>query len=133
MLCCVSFVFFFSSRRRHTRCALVTGAQTCALPIFRRRGRPGAGRPVPPAVPRRALLVGLPGLPRPRGQRHRPRAARRRPPRPRVQRGHRLPVPPRADHLGADLPPPPSQVLRTPLPAPPLATPQPVGTSEERR
>src|SRR3546814_10538752 len=30
--CC----FFFSSRRRHTRCALVTGVQTCALPIFAR-------------------------------------------------------------------------------------------------
>src|SRR3546814_7457556 len=29
----VFFVFFFSSRRRHTRCALVTGVQTCALPI----------------------------------------------------------------------------------------------------
>src|SRR3546814_10433068 len=28
--CC----FFFSSRRRHTRCALVTGVQTCALPIW---------------------------------------------------------------------------------------------------
>src|SRR3546814_14223770 len=28
------FYFFFSSRRRHTRCALVTGVQTCALPIF---------------------------------------------------------------------------------------------------
>src|SRR3546814_13270185 len=27
--------FFFSSRRRHTRCALVTGVQTCALPILR--------------------------------------------------------------------------------------------------
>src|SRR3546814_9932250 len=27
-------VCFFSSRRRHTRCALVTGVQTCALPIF---------------------------------------------------------------------------------------------------
>src|SRR3546814_3297421 len=26
-------VLFFSSRRRHTRCALVTGVQTCALPI----------------------------------------------------------------------------------------------------
>src|SRR3546814_10155838 len=32
MLCC----FCFSSRRRHTRCALVTGVQTCALPISRR-------------------------------------------------------------------------------------------------
>src|SRR3546814_4237303 len=29
---CLCF-FFFSSRRRHTRCALVTGVQTCALPI----------------------------------------------------------------------------------------------------
>src|SRR3546814_9839230 len=28
--------FFFSSRRRHTRCALVTGVQTCALPILLR-------------------------------------------------------------------------------------------------
>src|SRR3546814_4450481 len=25
---------FFSSRRRHTRCALVTGVHTCALPIW---------------------------------------------------------------------------------------------------
>src|SRR3546814_7462453 len=30
----MSFCFFFSSRRRHTRCALVTGVQTCALPIY---------------------------------------------------------------------------------------------------
>src|SRR3546814_7470911 len=30
-----SGLFFFSSRRRHTRCALVTGVQTCALPIWR--------------------------------------------------------------------------------------------------
>src|SRR3546814_3402361 len=29
----VCVFFFFSSRRRHTRCALVTGVQTCALPI----------------------------------------------------------------------------------------------------
>src|SRR3546814_6029391 len=28
------FFFFLSSRRRHTRCALVTGVQTCALPIL---------------------------------------------------------------------------------------------------
>src|SRR3546814_16275793 len=27
-------LFFLSSRRRHTRCALVTGVQTCALPIY---------------------------------------------------------------------------------------------------
>src|SRR3546814_1386795 len=31
--CSCVFVFVFSSRRRHTRCALVTGVQTCALPI----------------------------------------------------------------------------------------------------
>src|SRR3546814_2628594 len=30
---CLLLIFFFSSRRRHTRCALVTGVQTCALPI----------------------------------------------------------------------------------------------------
>src|SRR3546814_3697361 len=32
---CSFGLFFFSSRRRHTRCALVTGVQTCALPICR--------------------------------------------------------------------------------------------------
>src|SRR3546814_9299776 len=31
--CFYDSCFFFSSRRRHTRCALVTGVQTCALPI----------------------------------------------------------------------------------------------------
>src|SRR3546814_5100168 len=43
LLCCVILIlfcfvvfFFFSSRSRHTRCALVTGVQTCALPIFNR-------------------------------------------------------------------------------------------------
>src|SRR3546814_6881537 len=34
MLPRLSLFFFFSSRRRHTRCALVTGVQTCALPIY---------------------------------------------------------------------------------------------------
>src|SRR3546814_5441649 len=33
---CVTF-FFFSSRRRHTSGALVTGVQTCALPILGRQ------------------------------------------------------------------------------------------------
>src|SRR3546814_6768215 len=32
-MCMSDMFFFFSSRRRHTRCALVTGVQTCALPI----------------------------------------------------------------------------------------------------
>src|SRR3546814_10094117 len=43
MSCFYAFVFF-SSRRRHTRCALVTGVQTCALPISGVHGianRPG--------------------------------------------------------------------------------------------
>src|SRR3546814_10037576 len=40
------FLFFFSSRRRHTRCALVTGVQTCALPI----SRAGAGVPDAPSA-----------------------------------------------------------------------------------
>src|SRR3546814_8527827 len=36
LVCRMIFLFFFvSSRRRHTRCALVTGGQTCALPISR--------------------------------------------------------------------------------------------------
>src|SRR3546814_6627158 len=33
-MCIVVLCFFFSSRRRHTRFALVTGVQTCALPIY---------------------------------------------------------------------------------------------------
>src|SRR3546814_845843 len=37
--------FFFSSRRRHTRCALVTGVQTCALPILPLAEPPAAGAP----------------------------------------------------------------------------------------
>src|SRR3546814_11470600 len=36
----MSYFFFFSSRRRHTRCALVTGVQTCALPIYAGHGDP---------------------------------------------------------------------------------------------
>src|SRR3546814_11529232 len=31
----MSLCVFFSSRRRHTSCALVTGVQTCAHPIYR--------------------------------------------------------------------------------------------------
>src|SRR3546814_7309999 len=34
IMCFRLLFFFFSSRRRHTRCALVTGVQTCALPIL---------------------------------------------------------------------------------------------------
>src|SRR3546814_4957420 len=47
-------LFFFSSRRRHTSCALVTGVQTCALPILfpRKWGRPWAA----PKVRHRPLI-----------------------------------------------------------------------------
>src|SRR3546814_2313241 len=37
--CFFCIFFFFSSRRRHTRCALVTGVQTCALPILKKVAR----------------------------------------------------------------------------------------------
>src|SRR3546814_3654296 len=30
----LGFLFFFSGRKRHTSCVLVTGVQTCALPIW---------------------------------------------------------------------------------------------------
>src|SRR3546814_6631708 len=39
-LCFGWMLFFFSSRRRHTRCALVTGVQTCARPIYPDRSVP---------------------------------------------------------------------------------------------
>src|SRR3546814_364413 len=84
---CLVLFFFFSSRRRHTRCALVTGVQTCALPISLsledadaadfaaalRRGRsafdpPSANAARPPAqthgitvaIPPPAKAIGLP-------------------------------------------------------------------------
>src|SRR3546814_5487828 len=44
-MCFASCVFFFSSRRRHTRCALVTGVQTCALPIYLPSRGDAAGEP----------------------------------------------------------------------------------------
>src|SRR3546814_61162 len=51
MLCLFSvfLFFFFSSRRRHTSCALVTGVQTCALPNS--NSIPGAADSVPPLIP----------------------------------------------------------------------------------
>src|SRR3546814_16412653 len=42
---------FFSSRRRHTRCALVTGVQTCALPIYKRVAIVGTGCSAVQAIP----------------------------------------------------------------------------------
>src|SRR3546814_1570438 len=53
-MCCYVF-FFLSSRRLHTICALVTGVQTCALPIYVSNNEPFfqghfPGHPVMPGV-----------------------------------------------------------------------------------
>src|SRR3546814_2098047 len=56
------FCFFFSSRRRHTRCALVTGVQTCALPICRGTLSMEAERSRSQMVPMRRLALLLGGL-----------------------------------------------------------------------
>src|SRR3546814_6392630 len=48
--CFFIILFFFSSRRRHTRCALVTGVQTCALPIFSSRAFGRASRATRPFI-----------------------------------------------------------------------------------
>src|SRR3546814_3050179 len=56
------YFFFFSSRRRHTRCALVTGVQTCALPICLELGPVARGQAVDRAQRRRAVLAGEAGL-----------------------------------------------------------------------
>src|SRR3546814_16792619 len=61
--------FFFSSRRRHTRCALVTGVQTCALPISALL--PSVRRhPQYPFSPTRALIT-------PRAELHHPESQHR--------------------------------------------------------
>src|SRR3546814_21048703 len=87
-ICCCTFVFFFfASRRRHTRFTLVTGVQTCALPIFLRLRR---ARPHPAAA--------LPGRPHGASPPHRPVPAavlgRTR----HVQRGARPPPPTGSPH-----------------------------------
>src|SRR3546814_4692325 len=53
-------VFFFSSRRRHTRCALVTGVQTCALPILSISAAPVRHQGI--ATPRRTAMSHAPTL-----------------------------------------------------------------------
>ena len=77
---------------------------------LRRRGRPDARGAVPPAVPRVALLVGLPRVPRPRRPGEGRRAARDRPHRRDAHRG--VPARARAEHLGDHRPPPRGEVLR---------------------
>src|SRR3546814_12217559 len=51
--------FFFSSRRRHTRCALVTGVQTCALPIYPHFEYPQFKRVAHPSMITTALVLHL--------------------------------------------------------------------------
>src|SRR3546814_12944677 len=103
-LSCYYLLFFFSSRRRHTRCALVTGVQTCALPISatdarERLPRWRCDRPVrvldQREVRRRAWLLGRPS-PVDASRHARTRA--------RVVHGRLAPPPPRFPTL---LPPPP--------------------------
>src|SRR3546814_6127632 len=55
------FLFFFTSRRRHTRCALVTGVQTCAIPIGPRDDE-GGGRRTDGAESERAAFLGRLGF-----------------------------------------------------------------------
>src|SRR3546814_10707238 len=72
---CFFYFFFFSSRRRHTRCALVTGVQTCALPIL--------WRPINPPAPSSMTRIFVPFGPRVSGQRvtgQPPLYQRKRPP-----------------------------------------------------
>src|SRR3546814_7423579 len=57
----LNLFFFFSSRRRHTRFALVTGVQTCALPIYGRHSAwKAAGSPATAAGELRFLRLNVP-------------------------------------------------------------------------
>src|SRR3546814_8010595 len=67
LVCCAAcgdhrcwLCFFFSSRRRHTRCALVTGVQTCALPIYARHVRGAASLPAETRAYMASLSEGAP-------------------------------------------------------------------------
>src|SRR3546814_5831955 len=69
---CHTWCFFFSSRRRHTRCTLVTGVQTCALPISddeqpdrEELGAQPALHRLPNLFPGERQLPSGPGLPPP--------------------------------------------------------------------
>src|SRR4029079_7773409 len=76
---------------------------------LRRRGRPDARRLVPAAVPRLAVLVGLPRVPRARGSGEARRPARAASHRCEAHRG--VPARARAEHLRDHRPPPRGQVL----------------------
>src|SRR3546814_7110526 len=61
VLWCLVHFFVFESRRRHTRCALVTGVQTCALPISERLGEKHVCQ-AQPSVGRRVASIETDGL-----------------------------------------------------------------------
>src|SRR3546814_5689007 len=124
------YMFFFSSRRRHTRCALVTVVQTCALPISsialgrndqyqlahgrdrsaraRRRGPVGGGRTADAGRGRTGISRGYPPeipLPRP---------APRTPPRPHpaaLERNRVAPPPPGRTRLHRISDPDPNRLI----------------------
>src|SRR3546814_11179822 len=151
---CVDYMhLFFSSRRRHTRCALVTGVQTCALPIYGRRRRISAARcgDRPPARPSRRSRRG----PSSRRFPDRMRPCRRAAPSPASNRGREIwyrlrsspcgyPVILSFLHIGIERgkakclaalrlwhhPPPPQHHPPAPPPPPP---PPPVSAGVERR
>src|SRR3546814_2802023 len=56
----VSLFFFFSSRRRHTSCALLTGVQTCALPIYLSEIERGLKTPTLDIIQRYATVFDMP-------------------------------------------------------------------------
>src|SRR3546814_9028309 len=56
--CSCNMLIFFSSRRRHTRCALVTGVQTCALPILAGTHLPVGSRIASPMDMTDSILYG---------------------------------------------------------------------------
>src|SRR3546814_969052 len=58
-----TYVFFFSSRRRHTRCALVTGVQTCALPIYTLPYAPSARATTLPSLSVLLIVIVVPESP----------------------------------------------------------------------
>src|SRR3546814_9156657 len=63
-MCCAFLyvlLFFFSSRRRHTICALVTGVQTCALPIYLDCAVSCSGGPALAIARCLRLRLGVPG------------------------------------------------------------------------
>src|SRR5205814_9302405 len=79
----------------------------------RRRGRPLAGRGLPPGLPGVAVLVRVPGVPRPRGADEAVHPARPRPDRCRAERG--VPAAPGAVDVRDHRPPPRGEVLQCPL------------------